>query len=66
MAGLMEWLQGKKTYIIMIVGFIFNLGILAGWWEMGSQVWQLIDTVLAFFGLGTIRSGIKTEAKKVS
>ena len=31
-------LQGKKAYIIMILGFIFNVGVLAGFWPVDSQM----------------------------
>ena len=65
MSGLMEWLQGKKTFIVMILAFIFNIGIAAGLWTPDSQVWELINIILGFLGLGALRSGQKTESTKV-
>jgi hypothetical protein len=63
MQNIIDWLSGKKTYILMILGFVFNLGIAAGWWAVESQVWQLVDLILGFLGLGTIRAAI-TKATK--
>ena len=65
MSGIIEWLQGKKTYIIMVLAFIFNLGVVSGWWTPDSQVWELINIILGFLGLGALRSGQKTESTKV-
>lgn len=66
MSNLIMWLQGKKTYIVMILGFVFNLGVTAGWWTLDNQVWELVNIILGFLGIGAIRDGIKTEAKKIS
>jgi len=60
----LEFLQGKKTYIIMIVGFFFNLGCLAGWWVETSTIWSFVNGLLIFLGIGAIRGGIATEVKK--
>jgi len=56
----MEWLKGKKTYAISIIG-----GIMAG----GNIVLKLLNNqpvgmddivaLLGAFGLGTLRAGIK-------
>ena len=46
MAGFVEWLQGKKSYILLVVAFVFNLGILSGWWLVDNPTWALIDTIL--------------------
>ena len=62
--NILEWLQGKKTYIIIIIGALFNVGIAAGWWSMDSPIWELINTILVFLGIGAIRSGVKSEASK--
>lgn len=57
--GFIEWLQGKKTYILLIVAFIFNMGSALGLWEPDSQVWELINTLLVFLGIGAFRSAVK-------
>jgi hypothetical protein len=61
----LNWLQGKKTYLIMIIGFVFNLGLLTGWWTMDNSVWSFIDGILVFLGIGGIRSGVKSEVAKL-
>jgi hypothetical protein len=65
MSGLMAWLEGKKTYIVMILGFVFNIGVVAGWWTVDNQVWDLINLILGFLGIGAIRSGLKSEVNKI-
>ena len=64
MTGIIEWLQGKKAYIIMILGFVFNVGVLAGFWPVDSQMWALINSILGFLGLGTLRSAAKKLEQK--
>ena len=65
MNGFIEWLQGKKTYIIVLLASVFNIGVVFGWWTPDSQVWALINTILGFLGIGTIRAGIKGESQKL-
>ena len=57
--GIIEWLQGKKSYIVLVVAFAFNIGVTAGWWLPDSQMWELINTILVFLGVGAFRSAIK-------
>ncbi len=64
MTGIIEWLQGKKTYIILIVAFVFNIGIAAGFWTPESELWNLINIILGFLGVGTIGAKITRVAKK--
>lgn len=66
MNGLLAWLEGKKTYILMVLAFVFNIGVTAGWWAVDNQVWDLINLILGFLGIGAIRSGLKSEAKKIA
>jgi len=61
----LEWLQGKKTYIITVVAFAFNLGCLMGWWVESSAVWGFINSLFLFLGIGAIRAGVSNEVKKV-
>ena len=60
----LEWLQGKKTYVILILGFVFNLGIAVGWWDVTAQLWEIVNAILGFLGLGTIGAKINRNAKK--
>lgn len=66
MTGLLAWLEGKKTYILMVLAFVFNIGVTAGWWTVENQVWDLINLILGFLGIGAIRSGLKSESKKLA
>ena len=63
MEKIMNFLQGKKTYIIMILGFVFNFGLVSGWWTVDNQTWIFIDNVLMFLGLGTLRAGVSNSQK---
>lgn len=62
--GWIEWLQGKKTYIIVILAAVFNIGVVFGLWTVDSQVWAFINSILVFLGLGTLRAGIASENQK--
>jgi len=59
MGGILEWLQGKKAYIIVITAFIFNIGVMAGLWSPDSQLWEIINYILGFLGIGALRSAAK-------
>ena len=61
--GIIQWLQGKKAYIVVITAFIFNIGILAGLWTPESQLWEIINYVLGFLGIGALRSATKKAEK---
>jgi hypothetical protein len=60
---MIEWLNGKKTYIVAIVALVFNLGCSVGWWTPDNQTWVAIDGILAsLFGM-TFRSAISNIPK---
>ena len=57
-----EWLSGKKTYIIVVLGVIIN-----GLWAMGlidEETVKIVDGILLFTGLGTVRAGISKGGVK--
>lgn len=54
----LDWLQGKKTYIIVILAAVFNIGVVFGFWTVDSGVWTFINSILGFLGLGTLRAGV--------
>jgi len=63
---MMAWLQGKKTYILVILGVVallvqFLVGDLSFSQFLGSQ--QVIE-LLGLLGIGALRSGLKTEVNK--
>jgi len=50
-------LKGYKTYIIMALGVIFNGLVASGY--VDETLRPMINSVLGFLGLGTLRAGIK-------
>ena len=61
--NIIEWLQGKKTYIVLVVAFVFNVGVAAGWWGLESELWAVINAILGFLGLGALKSAVKKTGK---
>lgn len=58
MDAILEWLKGKKTYIIVIVGAIVNALIALGYIPADGTIVQLIDIIfLALFGVA-LRAGV--------
>ena len=57
MGKLWNWLSGKKTYIIIVIAVIVNG--LASQGYLTDQHVQLINTILGFLGLGTLRAAVK-------
>lgn len=50
----MNWLSGKKTYILAAIGAVALAGQMLGWWTVPDAVWE-------FLGIGgaiTIRAAI--------
>jgi len=62
--GWIEWLQGKKTYIIFFLGTVFNAGVLFGWWPVESEIWIVINAILGFLGLGTLGAKVNRSLEK--
>jgi len=52
----MDWLKGKKTYLVVIVGVIVNG--LAAMDIIPAAFIPTVNTVLGLLGLATIRAGI--------
>ena len=53
----MDWLKGKRTYIVAVVGVLVN-----GAWAMGyidPSLLPIVNTVLGFLGLAALRAGVK-------
>ena len=58
MAGILEWLNGKKTYIIAIVGGVFQILVSVGVIDPGAQWVSVLDAIfLALFGVA-LRAGV--------
>ena len=58
MSGIIEWLSGKKTYIVVVVAAIYNLGIAFGWFTADNDRVVAVNSVLAAFGMGFLRAGV--------
>ena len=64
MDAIQAWLQGKKVYILLVAAAIFNIGVAAGFWQPDSQIWELINTIFVFLGIGAFRSAVKKAEVK--
>ena len=53
MAKLIEWLKGKKTYIVAIVA-----GVLATLQSLGIVVPEYVYVLLAAFGIAAVRAAV--------
>lgn len=52
----MKFLNGYKTYIVVVIGVIFNGLVVAGYIDEGLR--PTVNSVLTFLGLGTMRDAI--------
>jgi len=55
-AKIEAWLQGKKTYLVMVGGVI---AAVVGFLNKDLSLIQLISAIWAALGLGALRSGIE-------
>ena len=47
---------GVKTYLVCLVGVVVNVLVSQGVVDVGSL--ELVNTILAFLGLGTVRMAV--------
>ena len=59
MQSILNFLNGKKTYITAILFAVFNLGVTLGWWTVDDVTIKAVDTLLAALGFGFLRAGVK-------
>jgi len=52
----MKFLEGYKTYIVVVVAVIFNGLVAMGY--VPAESLGLVNTILGFLGLGAVRAGI--------
>ena len=64
MNAIMQWLDGKRTYITIILAAIFNIGVAAGWWTPENDLVNAINMIFASFGIGFLRKGVSKAEKK--
>jgi len=60
MREILNFLVGKKTYIMIGVDAIDQLGIAQGWWDE-ARIREIIEGALT---LGFLRAGINTSSPK--
>ena len=56
MDKIMEWLSGKKTYIVVIL-----IGVVASAQAYGIVIPEYVWGILGALGLGAVRSGISKK-----
>lgn len=56
MKKIINELQGRKTYIVVIVAIIFNTLVQYGYVDGSSA--QYINVILGALGLGALRAGV--------
>ena len=59
MSSILEFLKGKKTYITAVLFGVYNVGIELAWWTPDDSIVVLVNGLLASFGFGFLRAGIK-------
>jgi hypothetical protein len=59
MDNITKFLQGKKTYIVVIVAIVFNTLVQLGYID-ASHV-NYVNTILAALGLGALRAGVSNK-----
>lgn len=62
MSGVFDWLAGKKTYIVAILGAVLSALLACN--VIDTKTAEVIAGVLAALGLGTMRAAVgKAEGK---
>lgn len=59
MNKILSYLQGKKTYIIIIVAIVFNTLVQLGY--VDASYVEYVNIVLAALGLGALRAGVSKQ-----
>ncbi len=54
---MLNFLKGKKTYIVMIVGVLVNGAVAMN--LIPAEYLGAINSILVFLGLGAVRAGVK-------
>ena len=52
--SIVQFLAGKKTYLLGIAGVIYSLGIARNWWPNDASVWGLLGSA----GAMTLRAAV--------
>ena len=65
MQAVLNFLQGKKTYITAILFAIYNLGIVLNLWTADNATWTAVNTILGALGLAFLRSAVANITQSV-
>lgn len=57
----MEWLKGKKTYLVAGIGILVNGALAMGY--IDERTAASVDGILIFLGFGAMRAGIAKIGK---
>ncbi len=63
MENLINFLNGKKTYITALLFAVFNLGVVLNWWTADNQVVLAVNTLLGSLGFAFLRAGVTKSGK---
>ena len=55
---MLQFLNGKKTYITAILFGIFNVGVALGYWTPDNTIILTVNSLLATFGFSFLRLGV--------
>ena len=58
---ILEFLKGKKTYVMIVVDALDQVGVTQGWWDES----RLREIVEFLFTAGFLRAGIEKSGPKV-
>jgi len=59
MNKILSYLQGKKTYIIIVIAIVFNTLVQLGY--VDASYVEYVNIVLAALGLGALRAGVSKQ-----
>ena len=58
MGAILKFLEGKKTYIVMVLMFVNAGGIAVGWWTLEQAA--VVNAFLLPLGLWFLRAGVNS------
>ncbi len=58
MREILDFLVGKKTYVMIVVDALDQIGVAQGWWD-SAQIRHIVEAALT---LGFLRAGVNSSA----
>ncbi len=59
MQKVLEFLSGKKVYIVAALFAIWNFGLETNLWTVDNQIWSVVNYILGALGFAFMRAAIK-------